>query len=67
MAWMSVIAAELVSGQSGLGYFIQLNRLLLRIDNVLIGMGLIGFIGYILNKFIEYSEKKNYTVEKIIP
>ncbi|KKR92057.1 MAG: Binding-protein-dependent transport system inner membrane component [Candidatus Gottesmanbacteria bacterium GW2011_GWA2_47_9] len=58
MAWMSVIAAELVSAQSGLGYFIQLNRLLLRIDNVLIGMGLIGFVGYILNKFIEYIEKR---------
>ena len=57
-AWMSVIAAELVSGQSGLGYFIQINRLLLRVDNVLVGMVLIGLIGYLLNGIISSIERK---------
>lgn len=57
-AWMSVIAAELVSGQSGLGYFIQINRLLLRADNVLVGMVLIGLIGYLLNGIISFIERK---------
>lgn len=52
MSWMSVIAAELIGAQSGLGYFIQLNRLLLRTDNVILGMILIGIIGMILNKII---------------
>lgn len=52
MSWMSVIAAELVGAQSGLGYFIQLNRLLLRTDNVILGMILIGIVGMILNKII---------------
>ena len=53
MAWMSVIAAELIGAQSGLGYFIQLNRLLLRTDNVVLGMILIGLIGYVLTKSLE--------------
>lgn len=57
MAWMSVIAAELVGSQSGLGYFIQLNRLLLRTDNIVIGMMIIGVIGYLLHKIIEFIER----------
>jgi NitT/TauT family transport system permease protein/sulfonate transport system permease protein len=57
MAWMSVIAAELIGAQSGLGYFIQMNRLLLRIDNVVLGMILIGIIGYILAKALTILEK----------
>lgn len=52
MSWMSVIAAELIGAQSGLGYFIQLNRLLLRTDNVILGMILIGIIGMILSRII---------------
>lgn len=58
MAWMSVIAAELIGAQSGLGYFIQLNRLLLQTDNIIIGMILIGLIGYLLQKLIDFMEKK---------
>jgi len=57
MAWMSVIAAELIGAQSGLGYFIQLNRLLLRTDNVVAGMVLIGIVGYLLNWFLSTAEK----------
>lgn len=59
MAWMSVIAAELIGSQSGLGYFIQLNRLLLRTDNILIGMITIGFIGNLLQNLIELIRKKS--------
>lgn len=58
MAWMSVIAAELIGAQSGLGYFIQLNRLLLQTDNIIIGMMFIGIIGYLLQKLIEFIENK---------
>jgi NitT/TauT family transport system permease protein/sulfonate transport system permease protein len=57
MAWMSVIAAELIGAQSGLGYFIQMNRLLLRIDNVVLGMILIGIIGYSLIKILSILEE----------
>ncbi len=57
MAWMSVIAAELIGAQSGLGYFIQINRLLLRTDNILVGMILIGIIGFALSKLLSLAEK----------
>jgi len=56
IAWMSVIAAELIGAQSGLGYYIQLNRLMLRMDNVLLGMLLIGFIGLLLSKILDKLE-----------
>ena len=49
IAWTSVIAAELVGAQSGLGYMIQLNRILLRTDNVVVGMITIGLIGFAMN------------------
>jgi ABC-type nitrate/sulfonate/bicarbonate transport system permease component len=58
MAWMSVIAAELIGAQSGLGYYIQLNRLLLQTDNIIVGMILIGIIGNLLQKLIEFVEQK---------
>lgn len=57
MAWMSVIAAELIGAQSGLGYYIQMNRLLLRTDRVVVGMIMIGVLGYALTKIIKISEK----------
>lgn len=57
MAWMSVIAAELMGAQEGLGYFIQMNRLLLRTDNVIVGMLLIGVIGLFLNHLIVWIRK----------
>jgi NitT/TauT family transport system permease protein/sulfonate transport system permease protein len=49
IAWTSVIAAELVGAQSGLGYMIQLNRILLQTENVLAGMLAIGLIGLAMN------------------
>lgn len=58
MAWMSVIASELVSGQSGLGYFIQINRLLLNLDKVIIGMLFIGIIGLFFTRVINLVERK---------
>ena len=58
MAWMSLIAAELIGAQSGLGYFIQINRLLLRTDKILVGMIVIGLLGFLLNYSIKIIEKK---------
>ena len=58
IGWMSVIAAELIGSDSGLGYFIQLNRLMLRTDNIILGMIVIGLIGYLLNLLISIIEKR---------
>lgn len=58
MAWICVIAAELIGAQSGLGYFIQINRLLLNTDKMMAGMILIGLIGFVLNSLVEVLEKR---------
>lgn len=53
MCWMCLIAAELISAQNGLGYFIQINRLLLRSENILLGMLIIATIGFLLNRALD--------------
>jgi len=56
MAWMSVIAAELIGAQSGLGYYIQMNRLMLNTDRVIAGMMAIGVLGFLLTAGIRRIE-----------
>lgn len=58
MGWMSVIAAEMISGQSGLGYSIQLNRLNMQYDLMTVDMVLIGIIGFLLHEAIVLLQKK---------
>ncbi len=58
MGWMSVIAAEMVTGQSGLGYSMQLYRLNLNYKDMIINMLLIGLIGYLLSLFISHLSDK---------
>ena len=57
-AWMAVIASEMVAAQSGLGYMIQINRLLMNTEKVIIGMIVIGIIGFIMNKMALLLEVK---------
>jgi ABC-type nitrate/sulfonate/bicarbonate transport system permease component len=57
VSWMIVITAELVGATSGLGYFIQLNRILLQTDRVIVGMALIGILGFVMNYIITRVEK----------
>lgn len=57
-AWMAVIAAEMVSANTGLGYFIEINRVMLRTESVIAAMLLIGLIGFALHKLIGVIEKK---------
>ena len=56
VAWMTVIAAELVAARSGLGYKIQLDRTLLQTSGVLVGMALIGVIGLLMSFALERLE-----------
>lgn len=58
ISWFMVIVAELVGSQSGLGYMIQLNRLLLHTDKVVAGMIIIGICGYLMNKAMEILERR---------
>lgn len=49
VGWMCVIAAELISSTSGLGYLIQLARTTIETEKVLAGMVVIGLVGLCMN------------------
>ena len=58
MGWMSVIAAEMISGRSGLGYSIQLNRLNMQYDLMSVDIVLIGIIGFLLFEATVFLQRK---------
>lgn len=58
VGWMCVVAAELIAAQSGLGYMIQLNRVLLQTPNVVAGMITIGVVGFAMNAVMSYIERR---------
>jgi len=49
IAWMALVAGELVSATSGLGFLISQGRLLYRSDYIVVGMVVIGLIGLLLD------------------
>src|SRR5262245_11506097 len=58
VGWMCVVAAELIAAQSGLGYMIQQNRVLLQTQNVVTGMIIIGLVGYAMSALMERAERR---------
>jgi len=58
VGWMCVIAAELVAAQSGLGYMIQLARMLIDTEKVMAGMVVIGILGYLMNLAMTLLERR---------
>jgi len=58
LAWTCVISAELVGAQSGLGYMIQLNRIMLKTQNIVVGMIAIGLIGLLMNQLMALLEDR---------
>jgi NitT/TauT family transport system permease protein len=53
IAWVVVVAAEMIAVQSGLGYLILDSRNALRMDYVMAGMIVIGIIGLLLDVVIK--------------
>lgn len=49
MAWASIVAAEIIGANRGLGFMIQINRDLARPDLIIVGMLTIGAIGIVLS------------------
>ncbi len=58
IAWMCVVAAELIAAGSGIGYLIMDARQLSQSDVVLVGMITIGVIGKIMDSVIKWIEKR---------
>lgn len=56
--WMCVVAAELVSSTTGLGYLIMDARQYGNTDIVIIGMITIGIIGKIMDSLLKWIERK---------
>ena len=59
IAWLVVVAAEMIAVQSGLGYLILDSRNALRMDYVMVGMIMIGIIGLFLDMMmrrLSYTE-----------
>lgn len=57
-SWVSLVAAELIASTQGLGYMIQMARLVGRIDVVFVGVLVIGVFGAIMMSLLSYLEKK---------
>jgi len=53
IAWLVVVAAEMIAVQSGLGFLILDSRNALRMDYVLVGMIMIGLIGMLLDHLMQ--------------
>lgn len=48
-SWVTLVAAEMLAASSGLGYMIQMGRMLARPDLIVLGMVIIGLIGYLIS------------------
>lgn len=59
MSWMSIVAAEMISSQSGLGYLIQMHRIDLNYQLVLLDILIIAVCGYAMNQILLLIEKKH--------
>ena len=57
LSWMAVVAAEMIAANSGLGYFIESGRVLLKTELVIIGMITIGILGYVMHRLLVVLEK----------
>lgn len=67
IAWLVVVAAEMIAVQSGLGFLILDSRNALRMDNVMVGMVAIGIIGLLLDYVVKQLGKGEAFVWKKIP
>jgi sulfonate transport system permease protein len=61
VAWMCVVAAELIAASSGIGYLIMDARQLSQSDVVLVGMISIGVVGKLMDSTIKLLERRLVT------
>jgi sulfonate transport system permease protein len=57
IAWMALVAGEIVAASSGLGYLINQGRFLFRSDYIIVGMVAIGVIGLLLDAMLRLSQR----------
>lgn len=52
VAWFSLVAAEMVSGEFGLGYVINTSYTMVRYPTIVIGMITLGIVGYVTSAMV---------------
>lgn len=57
-AWTSLVAAELIAADAGLGFLITIGRRLMRVDVVMLGMVLVGITGIIISFIVSLIERR---------
>ncbi|NDO88235.1 ABC transporter permease [Cellulosimicrobium composti] len=57
-AWATVVAAELIAAQDGLGRSMQKPQLYYQIDTIFVGLVMIGLLGLAMDRLLLLAEKK---------
>ena len=55
VSWFSLVAAEMVSGQYGLGYVINTSYMMVRYPTIIIGMITLGIVGYATSALVRIA------------
>jgi sulfonate transport system permease protein len=55
VSWFSLVAAEMVSGQYGLGYVINTSYVMVRYPTIVIGMVTLGLVGYVTSALVRLA------------
>lgn len=55
-SWATLVAAELIAAQQGLGFRMQQAQLYYQLDTIFVGLLLIGFLGLIMDRLLLLSE-----------
>ncbi len=55
VSWFSLVAAEMVSGQFGLGYVINTSYMMVRYPTIIIGMATLGIVGYATSAMVRIA------------
>jgi ABC-type nitrate/sulfonate/bicarbonate transport system permease component/CRP-like cAMP-binding protein len=55
VSWFSLVAAEMVSGQYGLGYVINTSYMMVRYPTIIIGMATLGIVGYATSAMVRIA------------
>ena len=55
VSWFSLVAAEMVSGQYGLGYVINTSYVMVRYPTIVIGMVTLGVVGYVTSALVRLA------------
>ncbi|WP_082733831.1 ABC transporter permease [Polycladidibacter hongkongensis] len=57
-SWATVVAAELIAAQSGLGFRMQQAQLYYELDTIFVSLITIGFLGLVMDRLVQAAEQR---------